>query len=142
MELIHPDLFASSSAVQEELKKDPLTAEQALHWESAFTCISVISNRISKGHRDRSGDPAWYDFLLSLGNYSNATLDFEELGVQLMYNPGTAVALCANVFKHGVNDWQRGDRLCYAFFNKKAILERFGRHKAGWMTTSRFGRKA
>jgi hypothetical protein len=55
-----------------------------------------------------------------------------------MYNPGTAVAFCANAFKHSVGDWGRGDRICYSFFNKKAVLKRFGQDRAGWMTTSRF----
>jgi hypothetical protein len=141
MELIHPELFASSHGALEELRKQPLTAEQASRWESVFTCISVFCNRTSKEHRDYSGDPAWYDFLISLGNYSFARLKFVELGVELMYNPGTAVAFCANVFKHAVDDWGRGDRICYAFFNKKVILERCGQDKAGWMTTSMFKRK-
>jgi len=58
-----------------------------------------------------------------------------------MYNPGTAVAFCANVFHHEVGDWGRGDRICYSFFNKKVILERFGKDNVGWMTLSRFDRK-
>jgi hypothetical protein len=61
--------------------------------------------------------------------------------VEVMYNPGTAVAFCANVFKHAVDDWGRGDRICYAFFNKKVVLARFGQDKAGWMTMSRFKTK-
>src|SRR5215470_7909408 len=140
MERIHPDLFASSSAVLEELRKQPLTRAMASQWDAAFTCISVISNRTSKEHRDYSGDPGWYDFLISLGNYSSATLKFVELGLEVKYNPGTAVAFCANVFKHAVGPWGMGDRICYSFFNKKVILARFGQDKAGWMTTSRFGR--
>jgi hypothetical protein len=141
MEHIHPDLFASSWAVLEEQRKRPLTRELALQWQSAFTCMSVISNRTSKRHRDYSGAPGWYDFLISLGNYSFAKLKFEELGVEVMYNPGTAVAFCANVFHHEVGDWGRGDQICYSFFNKKVILERFGKDNVGWMTSSRFDRK-
>jgi hypothetical protein len=141
MEYIHPDLFASSWAVQEELKKQPLTREQALQWDSAFTCITVISNRTSKEHRDNSGEPGWYDFLVSLGNYSFASLKFMQLGVEVMYNPGTAVAFCANAFKHEVSDWGRGDRICYSFYNKKVVLERFGQNEVGWMTMSRFEQK-
>lgn len=138
MERIHPELFTSSSAVLQEMRKQPLTQEKASQWVSVFTCISVFSNRTSKTHRDYSGEPGWYDFLISLGNYGFASLIFEQLGVEVMYNPGTAVAFCANVFKHKVGEWGRGDRICYTFFNKKVILRRFGEDKAGWMTMSSF----
>ena len=135
---IHPELFRSSLAVQEQLKKDPLTKELAGEWASSFTCISVISNRTSKVHHDNSGEPGWYDFLISIGTYCFAKLAFEQLGVEVVYSAGTAVAFCANVFNHGVSEWGRGDRICYAFFNKKTILRRFGQDKAGWMTQSCF----
>lgn len=136
MELIHPHLFASSLACRDELRTLPQTEELASKWESAFTAITVISNRVSKEHRDSGGEPGWYDFLLSLGNYSSAVLELEELGLKVIYNPGTAVAFCANVFRHQVADWGRGDRICYAFYNKKKVLQRFGQDKAGWMMTS------
>lgn len=141
MEKIHPDLFTNSSAVLEEQRKQPLTQKLASEWQSVFTCMSVISNRTSKRHRDYSGAPGWYDVLISLGNYSFAKLKFAELGVEVIYNPGTAVAFCANVFYHEVGNWGRGDRICYSFFNKKVILGRFEKDNVGWMTLSRFNRK-
>src|SRR5215510_12937696 len=118
MELIHPQLFSSTSIVKDELRKLPETKELAQQWESVFTAISVMSNQMSKPHRDRGGDPAWYDFLITLGSYSQDVLQFEELGLELLYGPGAAVAFCSNVFKHETSDWGRGDRVCYAFFNK------------------------
>jgi hypothetical protein len=134
MELIHPQLFSSTSTVREKLRELPSTKELATQWQSVFTAISVIANRRSKRHRDFGGNEAWYDFLITLGNYSQDTLRFEELGLELLYGPGTAVAFCANVFKHETGDWGRGDRVCYAFFNKEVVLKRFGQEKAGWMT--------
>ena len=133
MELIHPQLFSSSMAVRDELRKGALTKDLASEWESVYTAVSVIINRTTKEHRDCGGEPGWYDFLLTLGNHSYTTLDFPELGVQLMYNPGTAVAFCANALRHSVPAWGWGDRICYAFFNKKVVMERFGRVEAGWM---------
>jgi len=137
LELAHPHLFKRSSGVQDQLKILPLTKEWASKWESVSTCIAVIANRISKDHRDYGGEPGWYDFLLTLGSYSQATLKLEELGVELMYKPGTSVAFCANVFRHGVGEWGEGDRLCYSFFNKSVVLDRFGKgDEGGWMKVS------
>jgi len=140
LELVHPRLFESSMAAREELRSNPMTRKMASKWESAFTAVSAISNRTSKPHRDSGGEPGWYDFLLSQGSYSYSSLDLDEIGARFVYTPGTAVAFCANVFKHGVSEWGRGDRICYAFFNKKVVLERLGQEYAGWMTKSIFER--
>jgi hypothetical protein len=135
MELIHPQLYSSTLAARDELRKLESTKEIAVQWESVFTAIAVINNRRSKLHRDHGGNAAWYDFLITLGNYCQDILEFEEMGLELLYTPGTAVAFCANIFKHRTRDWGRGDRVCYAFFNKKSVLERVSQDKAGWMTT-------
>jgi len=134
LELIHPHLFKSSLAAREELCRNPLTRKVALKWESVFTAITAISNRTSKPHRDSGGEPGWYDFLLSQGSYSYSAIELDEIGARFAYTPGTAVAFCANIFKHGVSEWGRGDRICYVFFNKKVVMERLGQHYAGWMT--------
>ena len=136
MELIHPPLFISCMMAREELRGKPLTRKLVSKWESVFTAISTISNHTSKMHKDTGGEPGCYDFLLTVGNYSFASIQFQEIGIELLYNPGTAVAFCANIFKHGISEWGRGDRICYAFFNKQVVLERLGQNKAGWMTTS------
>jgi hypothetical protein len=138
MALVHPAQFSLSLAARDELRKMPLTKALASQWESIFTAISLIINRTTVVHRDSRSDQAWYDFLLTLGSYRYAEMELRELGLRLSYTPGTAVAFCANVFEHSVAGWGPGDRICYAFFNRKVVLERFGENKAGWMTENIF----
>jgi hypothetical protein len=130
--LIHPDLYKAGRDGLEKLRDAPLTKDYASEWTSVFTGISVISNRRTIAHRDLNGDQAWYDIVASLGSYKRAMLQFPELGLELLYNPGVVVGFCGNVFMHEVEDWEEGDRICYALFMRKAVLDRL-KCSAGWM---------
>jgi hypothetical protein len=59
-------------------------------------------------------------------------LDLPDLGLKLDYGPGTGVFLCGNVLTHAVNDWSGGDRVCYAHFLRKKVLQRLEADEAGW----------
>jgi hypothetical protein len=134
LQLIHPDLYHNGCFALDKLRNGPFTLELASSWTSVYTGVSIISNRITKPHRDRNGKNSWYDLLVTLGNYKEAVLKFEELGVEFAYNPGTVVGCCGNLFTHEVGDWGEGDRICYAFFMRKAVLARFMDRTAEWMT--------
>jgi hypothetical protein len=134
LSLIHPQLWKNAKGALEKLRHDPLTKDAAKRWTSVFTGIAVIANRKTKRHRDHYGAAAWYDLLLTLGSYENATLDMDELGLEMEYKPGTLVAICGNALFHRVNDWGPGDRVCYALFMRKAVLDRLHSGWVGWTT--------
>jgi hypothetical protein len=133
MSLVHPELHQLGMAGLEQLRKAPETADLAAEWTSVFTGVSVVVNRVTKPHRDRKAELPWYDLLVSLGTHQQAKLGLPELGLELHYPPGTAVAFCGNLFTHEVGNWGEGDRLCYAFFMRKAVLSRLGQEGSNWV---------
>lgn len=139
LELTHPQLFDAATKVMSQLRSYPNTQDIARKWTSVFSGIAVIVNRATPAHTDRGGRPQWYDCLTSLGTFSSATLDLPELGLSLLYRPGTVVNICGNVLQHQVKgEWGAGDRVCYARFMRKAIFERFQVKCEGWVNRDDF----
>jgi hypothetical protein len=138
LSLIHPNLYQNAMDALNVLRQKKITAETANAWHSAFTGIAVIANRRTLPHRDRLGSEAWYDILFALGSYENAKLVMSEIGLSMDYSSGTAVALCGKVFKHEVQEWGDGDRICYAMFMRHKVLERLGCHFVGWSTMDKY----
>jgi hypothetical protein len=130
--MVHPSLQQIGSEALDKLRSANLTADVAGSWSSHFTGIAVIINRKTLAHRDGNGMPSWYDFLLGIGDYHDCTLDMPDLGLQLDYGPGTGVFLCGNSIRHEVRDWSGGDRVCYAHFLRKKVLERLNVELSGW----------
>lgn len=107
-------------------------------WPSVFSGISLITNRETPSHLDNKGyDPA-FDALLTGGTYTEAWLTMEDIGGQFLYNPGTCVLMNGKVFKHGVDDWDRGDRVCYAHFVRDDVHSIVGCERAPWLKLSDF----
>jgi hypothetical protein len=51
------------------------------NWPAPFSGISVISNRETPIHQDTGGQCAWYDLLVTVGEYNNGR--FELPGVDI-----------------------------------------------------------
>jgi hypothetical protein len=130
--LIHPDLHQAGMSALETLRTDPDTAALAKEWTSVFTGIAVVSNRRTKKHRDGKSKLNWYDVLVSLGTQDSAIFGMPELGLKMLYKPGTVVALSGSIFLHEVGDWGEGDRVCYAFFMRAKVLEQLGEDSLEW----------
>lgn len=101
----------------------PSIAPLATKWVSLFHGISVISNRITPPHIDRSGSWSWFDQLISFGSYDYAVLKLDELGLSLDYRSGTVVQFSGNLLTHEVGEWDHGDRICFAYLVKKSIFD-------------------
>jgi hypothetical protein len=132
--VVHPELYHNAIQTLNNLREGYWTKWAADQWVSAFTGIAVMSNRRSIPHVDRYGAPAWYDLLLTAGSYRHAELQMPEIGLNLDYDSGTAVAICGNTLLHEVQDWGEGDRICYAMFMRKEVLSRFQCNWVGWST--------
>lgn len=135
LRVVHPRLRKSSQNVAAHiLGSDPICGNAMMDWPSSFQKIQIISNRQSIYHRDISGLPGWFDFLLTLGTYGQqGVLSLLNLGVSLPYRSGTLVALVASAVIHGVPEVQP-DRLCYALFMCKHLFQYYKQDDAGWST--------
>jgi len=107
----HPDLVAKRENLGALLES----------WTSPYTSASLISNRESPLHRDRSGGYSTMDLLLSVGNYSEGRFHVPGLGYDFLYTSGTVIGIVGRVLMHGATS--SGERLCYAQWNKKNVLD-------------------
>lgn len=107
-------------------------------WTSAFTGITVISNRKTPAHRDRGAAFQDYDILSSVGTHRLAKLLIHDFGVPFAYGPGTVVALCGRFLQHEVPEWEEGERVCYAHFMKRKVLEKLRSGAREWVTLDMF----
>jgi hypothetical protein len=133
MSLIAPDLYETGTASIALIQADNEGHENVSRWSSIFTGIGVIVNRKTVPHRDKGGCIEWYDLLVASGTYENAYLDLHDLGGRLQYRPGTVVALCGKLLRHGIEDWTGGERICYAHYMRNNVLFRQGLQKATWV---------
>ncbi len=115
-----------------EYQKLNETAKYAQKWPTIFHGLSVISNRISQPHIDNNGSWAWYDQILTIGTYKQATLVLEDFQARFDYRPGTVVQFCGNLLRHEVGKWDTGDRICYAYFVKKNLFDGLKISYPGW----------
>lgn len=106
-------------------------------WQSVYSGITVISNRVTPPHRDSKGRPEWFDTLASYCNGgSTPYLSIRDLGLKLQYSSGTVAAFCGTVLEHEVKSWGRGDRVCYAHYMRENVRERLNVPPAGWAMRS------
>ena len=139
--LICPELHSISVEAIQKLKAgEKLFSwhDVVTEWPSIFSGIEVISNRITLPHRDPKAAPTMYDFLVSAGTHSEAWLDLQDVNARLAYNPGTVVALCGKVLRHGVERWIGGERVCIAHFVRDAVHQRLKLPCPGWVDNNRY----
>ena len=131
----HPDLYRSAQELMAKLSTDHAPSNHLMQaWPSCFTAVQVISNRLSPWHRDLSSMPGWYDLLLTLGSYGEtAVLELPSLGVAVPYDSGSGVLITSKLLLHGVPRVPM-DRICYAFYMRRAVFEWFEVPLAGMAT--------
>ena len=122
--VISPELYASAQELMVKLCTAHAPSIFLMQtWPSCFSSIEVISNRQTPWHRDLSSMPGWPDILLSVGSYGeNAVLEVPTLGISLPYDSGSVVPMTTKLLLHGAPRVV-GDRVCYAFYLKKAVFE-------------------
>lgn len=134
LSLIHPALFQMGLDMLRKIRVMDDTRDIAQQWQSIYTGISVICNRITPFHRDRRGRPEWFDLLL---NYSEAgdspIFQISDLGLKLKYSSGTVIGFCGSIFEHGVELWGVRNRVCYAHFMRESVRARLEIPAAEWV---------
>lgn len=128
--LIHPEQYVQGVLARRSAQQNPQIigwCPAVIEWQSVMSGISLIMNRKTPGHRDKSGPKAGYDLLLALGSASGVTLNLEDVGATIPYSPGTVNAICGRILTHQVSEWpQHQDRICYAHWLRECMLQGIG----------------
>lgn len=122
--LAHRDLCDASRKGIETLRTIHGQDNRIRIWQSAFSSMSLITNRITPYHRDNSGREEYMDVLFSAGAHDNALIRILDIETDFLYLPGTVIALSSRALKHGVEGWEGNDRICVVNFTRDEFLER------------------
>jgi hypothetical protein len=96
-------------------------------WGTAFTGLSVISERETPFHRDGQNADWMYDLIVNITAHHDHDIRVELPGIRIRfrYGSGTALAILGKAIRHGVSATDV-DRYCLAFFMRQAVSERLG----------------
>ncbi|KAI6019071.1 hypothetical protein EDC04DRAFT_2902018 [Pisolithus marmoratus] len=102
LSIIHPPLYKVGIEGIEKLKTEtalnnPIMARALVVWPTAFTNISLISNRPCPLHHDPHSSGNWYDITANVGDHSSCIMSIPTLGVELVYDPGMVVAFSGHL---------------------------------------------
>ncbi|KDQ52630.1 hypothetical protein JAAARDRAFT_138508, partial [Jaapia argillacea MUCL 33604] len=102
-------------------------------WSSVFTGLTLVSNCVIVPHLDKKGLTSGYDLLVSAGTHRKAVLKVQNLGPKIAYGPSTMVELCGRFLIHEVEDWEGGERLCFAHYLRDSVFEVAGIADPGFL---------
>lgn len=123
--LIAPELYRAAQSTLQSLMLLPEPIPSSVRtWPSIASGMAVVVNRSTPPHKDKNGMNSCYDLLMTAGEYTSCHLELEEINIKLEYLPRGIVAICGKVFKHGVNEWSGGDRICLAHYFRKNVFYR------------------
>ncbi|PIL26691.1 hypothetical protein GSI_11218 [Ganoderma sinense ZZ0214-1] len=102
--ITHPTLHAAAQELMGAIWREHAESRAIMAtWPVCFSSLQVIINRATLGHRDRHGEPGWFDLLVTLGTYGKASvLELRGLGISLPYGVGSIVPLASKLLLHGV----------------------------------------
>jgi hypothetical protein len=136
--VINPAVFQTGLRFIGALERQPhlITKRENLNgllacWTSPYSSASLMSNRDSPLHRDRSGEFSTMDMLLTVGNYTNGRFHVPGLGYEFMYTTGTVIGVVGRVLMHGAT--ASGERVCYAQWNKQNVLATLNLPETKWV---------
>lgn len=132
MRVMHPAQYQAGKACIDSLLADEAFLPAAANWTSTFNAVQILSNRWCPPHRDTGASPRMYDLLVTLGQYRDPGLHLPGLGLRLQYLPGTLAAFSGHAVRHGV-EHSEGHRVCYAYFQKRHVMQSRGIEYPGWM---------
>jgi hypothetical protein len=137
MSLVSPELYTlGADAVRKLQSGQGLNQwrESILEWNSVFSGMQVISNRVTPPHRDPKAAKTMYDILVSAGTHKDAVLCLHDIDTKLHYAPCTVVAVCGRVLLHEVPDWGEGERICVTHYMRDAVHNRLGVPRPAWVS--------
>jgi hypothetical protein len=131
LKLIHPSQYHGGTHCLSTLRRMPQFQTHVERWPSVFNAMAVVANRETLYHRDGDSHRQWFDLLATYGNYSKGQFSVPGIGVDFAYGPGTVIAFCGNILRHGVPHCD-GDRVCIAQYMRARVHDRMGSKNVGW----------
>ncbi|VDB87286.1 unnamed protein product [Peniophora sp. CBMAI 1063] len=96
-------------------------------WTFAFNAVTLICNRLTPLHRDRSsGGAEFLDLLLSIGGGPRTILSLPGLGIQVQYDSGAVAMFSGHQHLHEVWGFDQ-ERACVACYAKAPVIRWLGR---------------
>jgi len=133
--IAHPQQYEAGRQAFAAMQDLADVAEVLRWWSSIYSGISVIANRETPVHRDVGTSPEAYDLLATIGGDEETTLVLPSMGVFMEYRSGTAVLFSGYAVPHGVTP-SVAERVCFAYYIKDNVHERFGVKGLDWMNRS------
>lgn len=133
LRVMNPGQYHAMRRVHDTITRANHCVDSLQRWAAtAFSAVSIISNRRTPFHRDPQTYLRCYDLLVSVGEYQNAPIVLDGLNIQIQNNPGTIVAVPGKTIRHGVPRCA-GPRVCYALYARESLFKRFKVRLPPWM---------
>jgi hypothetical protein len=81
----------------------------------------LLLNVQSPEHTDRQDPKCAWALLAALGYHRGGYMILPELGLRIRLEPGDLLGIRGRVFKHFVEDWTGGQRICIPHFTHSTI---------------------
>ncbi|VDB85621.1 unnamed protein product [Peniophora sp. CBMAI 1063] len=118
----HPTQYQETRKALEYLSTLPDFAQHMQNWSFAFNVVTLICNRRTPAHRDRSsGGREFYDLLLTIGGGPRTMLSLPGLGLKLQYDSGAVALFSGNQHLHEVSGFLE-ERACIACYARAPVI--------------------
>ncbi|KAG8716915.1 hypothetical protein FRC08_008539 [Ceratobasidium sp. 394] len=126
--IIH-DLFAGSlESLLNRLAKEPGPVGETTRngWTSLFHCTAFAFNRQTAKHRDSKGCRGGLDVIGVLGSFSGGPLKFQDLKMDIEWQPSCVAAFDGYDLTHEVGEWRGSHRITLISFCRNATWKGLG----------------
>ncbi|KAG8697903.1 hypothetical protein FRC08_006245 [Ceratobasidium sp. 394] len=118
IKIVHDSLAGCTRDLLNRLKREPgevgLVSRNG--WTSSFPCVAFAFNRESRKHRDTGGFRHGMDVIGVLGSFEGGRLKFQDLNMQVDWNPGCVGAFPGYDLTHEVAPWHGSHRVALISF--------------------------
>lgn len=122
LSLVHPQLHSVLSDLRTALVNHPSCEKFLSIWASLFPGHSLICNRTTGEHIDKSGIRRGFEAILAHGEFSGGELFLKDLNVQISLLPGTLILLDGTSQRHRILPWSGPQRYSNALFVHRSVL--------------------
>ncbi|KAG8719295.1 hypothetical protein FRC08_003179 [Ceratobasidium sp. 394] len=127
---LHLEFFYLLKELKKKIRASPAPPQVLWDvWGSLFTFQAVGFNRETEMHRDSAGMEGGLDVLFLLGKFEGGNLKFQDLAIDMEWQPGDLCMFDGKLFSHGVSPWEApegGERRCFIYFVHASVLRHFG----------------
>lgn len=127
-DLAAPHFYQRLRLVHQHItEKYPMTETLAKTDALQFEGRSIIFNRQTPLHKDKTDPPLAIQILVCLGSFTHGgQIYLPQLKLTIQFKPGDAVVLRGAKLEHGILPWYGGDRFSIVHFTHNSIWNESG----------------